>query len=116
MFAAQDGMKLVAADGNIDIQALSKVINLLAQLEINVTSETITIKAEKRLVLIGGGSYIQLEQGLIKQGTNGDWLAHAANHHFPQPDEVPVELHVPKVCVECLLKAARSAAAVVPRL
>lgn len=116
LFSARGGMKAVAADGDIDIHALQKAINLLALLEVNVTSDTIHIKAKKKLVLNGGGSYIELEQGSIKSGTSGVWLAHAANHFFPQPDEVPVELHVPKVCVECLLKAAKSGASVVPRL
>lgn len=115
-FAARGGMKSVAADGDIDIHALQKAINLLALLEINVTSDTIHIKAKKKLVLNGGGSYIELEQGSIKSGTSGIWLAHAATHYFQKPDEVPVELHVPKVCIECLLKAAKSGASVVPRL
>ncbi|WP_175822800.1 type VI secretion system Vgr family protein [Burkholderia sp. BCC0419] len=115
-FAARGGMKSVAADGDIDIQALQKAINLLALLEVNVTSDAIHIKAKKKLVLNGGGSYIELEQGSIKSGTSGVWLAHAATHYFPQPDEVPVELHVPKVCIECLMKAAKSGASVVPRL
>ncbi|VWD43920.1 type VI secretion system Vgr family protein [Burkholderia contaminans] len=115
-FAARGGMKSVAADGDIDIRALKKAINLLALLEVNVTSDTIHISAKKKLVLNGGGSYIELEQGSIKSGTSGVWLAHAANHYFPQPDEVPVELHVPNVCIECLLKAARSGASAVPRL
>ncbi|KAG8155532.1 type VI secretion system Vgr family protein [Burkholderia catarinensis] len=115
-FAARGGMKSVAADGDIDIHALQKAINLLALLEVNVTSDTIHISAKKKLVLNGGGSYIELEQGSIKSGTNGVWLAHAANHYFPHPDEVPVELHVPKVCIECLLKAAKSGASAVPRL
>ncbi|HDR9586886.1 TPA: type VI secretion system tip protein VgrG [Burkholderia stabilis] len=115
-FAAHGGMKSVAADGDIDIHALQKAINLLALLEVNVTSDTIHIKAKKKLVLNGGGSYIELEQGSIKSGTSGVWLAHAATHYFPKPDEVPVELHVPKVCIECLLKAAKSGASVVPRL
>ncbi|AVR18881.1 type VI secretion system tip protein VgrG [Burkholderia multivorans] len=115
-FAARGGMKSVAADGDIDIHALQKAINLLALLEINVTSDTIHIKARKKLVLNGGGSYIELEQGSIKSGTSGVWVAHAATHYFPKPDEVPVELHVPKVCIECLLKAAKSGASIVPRL
>ncbi|WP_175689529.1 type VI secretion system Vgr family protein [Burkholderia anthina] len=116
LFSARGGMKAVAADGDIDIHALQKAINLLALLEVNVTSDTIHIKAKKKLVLNGGGSYIELEQGSIKSGTSGVWLAHATNHFFPQPDEVPVELHVPKVCIECLMKAAKTGASVVPRL
>lgn len=116
LFAARDGMKALAADGDIDIHALQKAINLLALLEVNVTSDTIHIKAKKKLVLDGGGSYIELEQGSIKSGTSGVWLAHAANHYFPQPDEMPVELHVPKVCLECLLKAAKNGTSAVPRL
>lgn len=116
LFAGRGGMKAVAGDGDIDIHALQKAINLLALLEVNVTSDTIHIKAKKKLVLDGGGSYIQLEQGSIKSGTSGIWLAHAAHHFFPQPHEVPVELHVPKVCTECLLKAAKNGTSVVPRM
>ena len=115
-FAGRDGIKAVAGDGDIEIHALQRAINLLALLEVNITSDTIHIKAKKKLVLNGGGSYIHLEQGNIKSGTSGNWLSHAANHFLLQPDEVPVELHVPKVCIPCLLKAAQSGTSAIPRM
>ncbi|WP_233235291.1 type VI secretion system Vgr family protein [Bordetella sp. LUAb4] len=116
LFAVNGGMKAIAADNDIDIQALKRAINLLAELEVNVTSEAIHINAKRKLVLNGGGSYIELEAGSIKSGTTGTWVAHASTHFFPGAHEIPVELQVPKVCVECLLNAAKRGSSVVPRL
>jgi len=115
LFVQRAGMKLVAAAGDIDLHALTQSINLLSQLEINLTTDTIHIRARKKVLLDGGGSYLKLEPGRIEHGTSGQWVVHASTHALPTPADQPIDLAPQKVCVECLLKAAGSGAAVVPR-
>ncbi|MCK4140394.1 type VI secretion system tip protein VgrG [Ralstonia pseudosolanacearum] len=115
VFVHQAGMKLIAAAGQIDIQALSNSINLLAKLEVTATAERIHIKAKQELLLDGGGSYIKLTPDRHEQGTTGSWMAYASTHGLPGPRSVPVDLAPKQVCIDCLLKASKSGAAVVPR-
>lgn len=83
-------MHLVAAQADIDIQALSNSINMLAKLEITQTAERITIRAKEELRLEGGGSYSVLNARGITEGTPGSYVNHAASHDFVEPDNVPV--------------------------
>jgi type VI secretion system secreted protein VgrG len=99
-------MKMVAAAGDIDIQALSDNINLLAKLSITQTANRITITAKEEVVINGGGSYVKFNAQGIELGTNGPFVAHAATHsligpkNLPTPD-MPV---VQRVQVETKLK------------
>jgi type VI secretion system secreted protein VgrG len=85
LFVQKAGMKMVAAAGDIDIKALSDNINLLAKLSITQTANRITITAKEEVVINGGGSYVKFNPGGIELGTNGTFVAHAANHSFVGP-------------------------------
>jgi len=74
------GMKIVAAAGDIDLQALSDNINLLAKLSITQTANRIVISAKDDIVINGGGSYVKFTAGGIECGTHGTFVAHAASH------------------------------------
>jgi type VI secretion system secreted protein VgrG len=82
LFVQKAGMKLVASAGNIDMEALSDSINLLAKLKITQTANTITITAKENVVINGGGSYAKFSASGIEHGTNGTFVAHAATHSF----------------------------------
>ncbi|UVW28003.1 type VI secretion system Vgr family protein [Massilia sp. H6] len=82
LFVQKAGMKMVAAAGDIDIQALTDNIKLLAKLDITQTANRITISAKEEVVINGGGSYAKFAAGGIEQGTNGNFVAHAASHSF----------------------------------
>jgi type VI secretion system secreted protein VgrG len=83
LFVQNAGMKMVAAAGDIDVQALSDNIKLLAKLEISHNANRITISAKEEIVINGGGSYAKFTAGGIEHGTNGTFIAHAASHSFP---------------------------------
>jgi len=85
LFVQKAGMKMVAAAGDIDIQALSDNINLLAKLSITQTANRITISAKEDLVINGGGSYMKFDAGGIELGTSRSFIAHAATHSFIEP-------------------------------
>ncbi|MGH8783500.1 MAG: type VI secretion system Vgr family protein [Cupriavidus necator] len=114
VFVHEAGIRLVAASDDIDIRALRNSVNLLAKLKITLTGERIEISAEKELRLSGGGSAIVLN-GNINEYTPGGHTIHAASKSKSGPRSMPVEFETKSVCIECLLKAAKSNAALVLR-
>ncbi|MGB7194235.1 MAG: type VI secretion system Vgr family protein [Collimonas pratensis] len=77
------GIKMVAAAGNFDIQALSDGINILAKINITQTANCIIIGGKEEVVINGGGSYAKFNASGIEQGTTGAYIAHAATHSMP---------------------------------
>ncbi|HEY8331589.1 MAG TPA: type VI secretion system tip protein TssI/VgrG [Pseudomonas sp.] len=116
LFAYNAGMRLVAANADIDIRALKNNINLLAKLEITQTANKITITAKEEVLINGGTSYSRWNNAGIVHGTKGAWIEHASQHSMPGPDSLPVpgvnfpEPKYTAVCKECLLKAMASGA------
>jgi type VI secretion system secreted protein VgrG len=97
LFVQKAGMKLVAAAGDIDIQALSDGIKLLAKLEISQQANRITISAKEEIVINGGGSYAKFAAGAIELGTSGSFVAHAATHSLPAAKNIDMSLAMPPV-------------------
>ncbi|WP_211442701.1 type VI secretion system Vgr family protein [Collimonas humicola] len=95
LFVQKAGMKWTAGSGDIDMQALSDSINLLAKLNITHTANRITIAAKEELVINGGGSYVKLNAGGIEHGTNGAYVAHAATHSMPGPQNLNMKIAMP---------------------
>jgi type VI secretion system secreted protein VgrG len=95
LFVQKAGMKLVASAGDIDMQALSDSINLLAKLNITQSATTITISAKENIVINGGGSYVKFSASGIEHGTNGTFVAHAARHSFVEAKTMDVNILVP---------------------
>jgi len=75
-------MKLIAAAGDIDVQALSNSINLLAKLNITQTANRITIEAKEEVVINGGGSFATFGTNGIELGTSSRVIVHAAQTSF----------------------------------
>ncbi len=80
LFAHKLGMRLVAAGGDIDIQALKDSVNVLAKLNITHTANRITITAKEEVVINGGTSFSRWNAAGITHGTSGVWREHAAQH------------------------------------
>jgi type VI secretion system secreted protein VgrG len=95
LFVHKAGMKLVAASGNIDMEALSDSINLLAKLNITQNAKTITITAKEDIVINGGGSYAKFSAGGIEYGTNGTFVAHATTHSFVDAKSMDAKVLIP---------------------
>jgi type VI secretion system secreted protein VgrG len=90
LFVQRAGMKLIAAAGDIDLQALRDGIRLLARLDITQSAHRITITAREEVVINGGGSYARFHAGGIEHGTLGPYVAHAATHGFPGAKSWPL--------------------------
>jgi len=95
LFVHKAGMKLVASAGNIDMEALSDSINLLAKLNITQSANTITITAKEDVVINGGGSYAKFSANGIEHGTKGTFVAHAATHSFVDAKSMDANVLIP---------------------
>ncbi|MBD8123129.1 type VI secretion system tip protein VgrG [Pseudomonas lutea] len=84
VFVRMLGIKLIANQGPVSIQAQNDRLELLARQGLNITSteDEIHITAKKRIVLNAGGSYLAIEQCSIESGTAGDYLIKAAHFDF----------------------------------
>jgi len=78
LFSYNAGIKLVSAAANVDAQALSKSLHILAKLRITQTAENITFTAKEELRINGGTSFSILNASGITHGTGGQWEVKAA--------------------------------------
>jgi type VI secretion system secreted protein VgrG len=116
-FIAQQGlMKFVAATGDIVLHALTKSIVARAQKQILLEAEEIVLRGKRTIRLEVDGSFTQMDSTGIVHGTTGNFVAHASLHSLPGPVDQAVDLSPKKICIECLLKAAKGNSALVPRM
>ncbi|BET61325.1 type VI secretion system tip protein VgrG [Yersinia pseudotuberculosis] len=82
IFVRKLGMKLIANQGPITVQAQNDLMELLARKAITITSteDEIKITAKKRITLNAGGSYITLDENRIESGTAGEYLTKAGHY------------------------------------
>jgi type VI secretion system secreted protein VgrG len=111
LFAYKAGMRLIAAQADIEIQALEKNLKLLAKLDITLTANRIEITAKEEVIVNGGGSFSHWKAQGITHGTKGAWVEHATTHSMIGPRDLPLPaFKFPEaVCKECLLKALAAA-------
>ncbi|MEB6479303.1 type VI secretion system Vgr family protein [Acinetobacter vivianii] len=84
VFAAQNGIKQVAAKGKFEVQAQSDGIDLLAKQGIQIisTEDRIEITSPKEIVITAGGSQIKLNGSGIFPTTGGKFEVKAGQHLF----------------------------------
>ncbi|USA47998.1 type VI secretion system tip protein VgrG [Acinetobacter sp. C26M] len=84
LFAAQNGIKQVAANGNFEIHAQGDGIDLLAKQSIQIisTEDRIEIISPKEIVITAGGSQIKLNGAGIFPTTGGKFEVKAGQHLF----------------------------------
>lgn len=75
------GMQLLAAKGQVNIQAQSDTLSVNAQKDPDIQSSEgkVTISAEQELILTCGGAYIKLSGGNIELGCPGNILLKCTN-------------------------------------
>ncbi|MNK80314.1 hypothetical protein D3C87_1000210 [compost metagenome] len=84
LFVRKLGIKLVANQGPVSVQAQNDRLELIARhgLDITSTEDEIHITAKKKIVLNGGGSYFSLDECCIESGTAGDHKVKAAHYEY----------------------------------
>ncbi|WP_032631298.1 DUF2345 domain-containing protein, partial [Pseudomonas syringae] len=87
LFVRKLGIKLIANQGTVSIQAQNDALELMARhsLQITSTEDEIHITAKKKIVINGGGSYITLDPNSIESGTAGDFNIKAASYLYDGP-------------------------------
>jgi len=84
LFTREGGIKAIAGNGDVSLQADTGELEILADKEVVVLSvnEGIEIKANKKIVLHAGQSSIVLEGGNITFACPGKFTVKAAKHDF----------------------------------
>jgi type VI secretion system secreted protein VgrG len=84
LFVRKLGLKLIANQGPVTVQAQNDKLELMARhgLDITSTEDEIRIVAKKKITLNAGGSYITLDEGVIESGTLGDFVVRSANFEY----------------------------------
>lgn len=87
LFVRKLGIKLIANQGPVSVQAQNDTLELMARhgLEIISTEDEIRIIAKKKITLNAGGSYITLDQSCIESGTQGDYTIKSAHFDYLGP-------------------------------
>ncbi|NYU08283.1 type IV secretion protein Rhs [Enterobacteriaceae bacterium CCUG 67584] len=87
LFVRKWGMKLIANQGAVTIQAQNDELQLLARkgLQIVSTDDEIHIVAKKKIIINAGGSYLTLDPYKIECGTKGDFEVKAADFMYSGP-------------------------------
>jgi uncharacterized protein (DUF2345 family) len=111
--AAGKGLSLIAAQGEVELQAQSDQLQIAAKGLVNVQSQNAHIDwaAAKRIVIsVAGGASMTMEGGNITFECPGTITVRAGKKSFVGPDKVNYLLpQMPRtVCVECLKNAMAS--------
>ncbi|HEY3588840.1 MAG TPA: type VI secretion system Vgr family protein, partial [Buttiauxella sp.] len=118
VFVRKLGIKLIANQGPVQMQAQNDLMELLARKEISIvsTEDEIKIIAKKKLTVNGGGSYVNLDGSAIEWGTLGDFRTKAGHYDRQTQASNPVTLpalpgqypELPDgVCIPCLINAIK---------
>ncbi|WP_436872066.1 type VI secretion system Vgr family protein [Acinetobacter haemolyticus] len=94
LFAAQSGIKQVAGKGKVEIQAQTDGADFIARNALQVTSTEgrIEITAKKKIVILAGGSQLEINGGGIFPTTGGKFEAKAGQHKFAGGQQVVAKL------------------------
>ncbi|EPR9025634.1 type VI secretion system Vgr family protein [Cronobacter dublinensis] len=92
LFARSGSLSLQSGEGPVDMQAQNGSLQLAAQKKLTVTSVSdISFAGKKRIILIGGGSYLKLEAGNIEYGTEQVYLRRVERTFLGARDTSPAE-------------------------
>lgn len=96
MFVHKKGAKLIANQGDIEIQAQHNTMALFSEKQLTVTSseDEIIISTPETLTLNGGGSYLRLSKNGIEHGSSGEFIMKTSDYLVPGsganlPNETP---------------------------
>ena len=100
VFVRKLGIKLIANQGPVRIQAQNDLMELIARGEISVvsTEDRIEIIAKKQITINGGGSYITLDANGIESATQGEYRTKAG--HYGRKEKASKPEDFPNVAPE----------------
>ncbi|EOL9000795.1 type VI secretion system Vgr family protein [Cronobacter sakazakii] len=93
LFAHTGPLSLKSGEGPVGMQAQNGRMSLAAQKKLTMTStRDISFAGKKRITLIGGGSYLKIEQGKIEYGTTGVYLCRVPRTYVGAAAAMAVDL------------------------
>ncbi|RKG54032.1 type VI secretion system tip protein VgrG [Acinetobacter cumulans] len=97
LFAAQGGIKAIAAQSKIEIQAQADALDILAKkgIVISSTEDKIEISSPKEIVITGASSQITLNGSGILAKTGGKFEVNAGQHVFKPASSVSTSAQLP---------------------
>lgn len=97
LFAAQGGIKAIAAQSKVEIQAQSDALDVFAKLGITISSteDRIEISSPKEVLITGGSSQIALNGSGIFPKTGGKFEVNAGQHMFKPSSSVSKSAQLP---------------------
>jgi type VI secretion system secreted protein VgrG len=110
LYSHQEGMKIFAGHGSVEIQAQSDILDVIADKVLRLISakEKVLISAPKEIVLTAGNSYIKINEAGIESGTDGKFVAHASSHDLKGSKTQPyIDIQMP-ASSPCMREAAAS--------
>ncbi|WP_261641172.1 type VI secretion system Vgr family protein [Erwinia mallotivora] len=107
VFVRKLGIKLIANQGPVRIQAQNDLMELIARGEISVvsTEDRIEIIARKQVTINGGGSYITLDANGIESATQGEYRTKAG--HYGRKEKANKPEDFPNVAPEATEPASK---------
>ncbi|MFM0730006.1 DUF2345 domain-containing protein [Paraburkholderia sediminicola] len=93
LFVHRLGIRLIAASGNVRIEAQSDDIEIIARrvVEIMSTTDWINLKAKQGIRFNGGGTELEISTQGIRGFTAGEFLMHAGSHDTEGPQAKPIQ-------------------------
>ncbi len=100
LFAAQQGLKAIAAKGKVELQAQDNAIEAIARQQIKIisTEDQIEIISPKEIVLTAGGSQLKINGQGVFGTTGGKFECKAGQHLFAKGQNiVEQKISLPKM-------------------
>ncbi|MGT2433055.1 DUF2345 domain-containing protein [Cupriavidus basilensis] len=99
LFAQRRGIRALAANGPVDLQAQGGAMQLFAEHEMKITSADgrILATAGKAVTITAGGAYIKLEGGNIELGCPGDLKFRSASFSSTGPSSLQQQFSSKKI-------------------
>lgn len=120
LFARTGSLMLNASEGPVQIQAQNGAMHLSAEQKLSLISASdILFAGKKKVTLIGGGSYLVIDNGKVEYGTDMTYTRRIKRTYHTVPAAQPMDFPeinptiMDKICIPCLLKAIQANDAIV---
>lgn len=108
LFARTGSLTLNASEGQVQLQAQNGEMHISAEQKLSLISASDMLFAgKKKVTLIGGGSYLKIENGKIEYGTDTTYTRKIRRSVMTGPATLPFQAVAGSgICLSCLMKAA----------
>ncbi|EOE6857695.1 type VI secretion system Vgr family protein [Cronobacter dublinensis] len=94
LFAHTGTLSVISGEGPVQMQAQNGAMSLGAQQKVSLVSTADMLFAgKKKITLIGGGSYLKIEEGNIEYGTSETYLRRVERTYVGASQDMPVTVH-----------------------